>query len=246
MTSLNLFGNTSDRGPVTAVGMRGIAEAIQHGQIGNCLEKLVVSRNTSLGDAGVALIADALPAVPALVHLDISNTRCGDAGMIAIAAALGKAAAVGGRATAVGANLSELVLYGNDSVRGTSGWSALAGVLPVLRGLQRLDCNRCSGMRCEGASAIAAALPRCPALESLSLARCAIGDMGAGALAAAIGASMTARAGSAKLNLCEVDASWNRMGGEAIRAVLLAGAGAGLVVEQTPGGFTMSSATTCT
>ena len=74
MTSLNLFGNTSDRGPVTAVGMRGIAEAIQHGQIGNCLEKLVVSRNTSLGDAGVALIADALPAVPALVHLDISNT----------------------------------------------------------------------------------------------------------------------------------------------------------------------------
>ena len=228
--------------------MRGIAEAIQHGQIGNCLEKLVVSRNTSLGDAGVALIADALPAVPALVHLDISNTRCGDAGMIAIAAALGKPAAVGGRATAVGANLSELVLYGNDSVRGTSGWSALAGVLPVLRGLQRLDCNRCSGMRCEGASAIAAALPRCPALESLSLARCAIGDMGAGALAATIGASMTARAGSAKLNrLCEVDASWNRMGGgEAIRAVLLAGAGAGLVVEQTPGGFTMSSATTCT
>ena len=109
-----------------------------------------------------------------------------------------------------------------------------------------------------------AALPRCPALESLSLARCAIGDMGAGALAAAIGASMTARAGSAKLNLCEVDASWNRisMGGEAIRAVLrrgniacniapasrgnIAGAGAGLVVEQTPGGFTMSSATTCT
>ena len=73
--------------------------------------------------------------------------------------------------------------------------------------------------------------------------------MGAGALAAAIGASMTARAGSAKLNLlCEVDASWNSisMGGEAIRAVLLAGAGAGLVVEQTPGGFTMSSATTCT
>ena len=109
------------------------------------MQKLILSRNTALGDAGMRLLADALPATVALKHLDISNTGCGDAGLIAIATALGRTQAVD---AAVGANLTELILYGNDQAKGP-GWRALAEALPQLVNLRRLDCSRGAGMGCE-------------------------------------------------------------------------------------------------
>lgn len=220
-----------------------------------------MSRNTALGDGGMALLAEALPAAVALTHLDISNTGFGDPGLISIAKALGRkktkpaveqgtwklsaAAEVVGAtgptpspcitpAAAVGANLVELILYGNDKAR-WSGWSALAGALPHLR-LHRLDCSRCSGMGCDGAVAIAAVLPRCKALQCLSMARCAIGDRGGRELASAVIASADSEG---QQSLKSIDASWNRLTGECAKAIVNDGVVVGWAFEQTPGGFAM-------
>lgn len=222
-----------------------IADAIHCHQ--NQLQKIVISRNTALGDGGIALLADALSTTVALTHLDISNTGCGDAGMIAIAVALGRmqtgaekvkmAAATSSSdeipGACAGANLSELILCGNDAIRGSSSWSALARVLPQLYRLRRLDCSRCMGLRCDGADAIAAVLLKCIALESLSVARCAIGDRGGLSLAKAVATAES----RGKQWLASLDVSWNRLTGERVKDIVNAGAGVGWDVVQTPGGF---------
>ena len=135
---------------------------------------------------------------------------------------------------AVGANLVELILYGNDKAR-YSGWSALAGVLPHLR-LERLDCSRCSGMGCDGAGVIAAVLPKCKALQCLSMVRCAIGDRGGRALASALLVIASADS-QGQQSLKSIDASWNRLTGECAKAIVNECVTVGWDVEQMPGGF---------
>ena len=262
LTSINLFGNTSDTGPVTSVGFRRVADAIRCHHAGDRIQKLILSRNTALGDAGMLLLADALPATVALTHLDISNTGFSDAGLVAIATALGRTqtmdAAVGQPAcrlsdppvgvladsismscrpstVAVGANLTELILYGNAQAKGP-GWRALAEVLPQLVNLRRLDCRRCAGMGCDGAAAFAAVLPVCTALQCLLLARCSIGDRGGQVLAKAFTA-IASPENRQHQSLDSIDASWNRLTGECVKAIVNACARVGWSVEQTPGGF---------
>ncbi len=269
LASINLFGNSSDAGPVTEVGFKGIADAIRCRQAGDRLKKIVVSRNAALGDGGMALLADALPAAVALTHLDVSNTGFGDTGLIAIATALGRkqttqtseqstrklsvpsswpsapvevVAATNSTSipcitpvAVVGANLVELILYGNEKARG-QGWTSLADVLPQLSQLRRLDCSQCAGMGCDGADAIAAVLPRCKVLQCLLVARCTIGDRGGRALATAF-ATIAGADNGAQQAVKSIDASWNRLTGECAKAIVNTSAAVGWAVEQTPGGF---------
>lgn len=231
------------------------------------MRELVVSRNTSLGDAGVSLVASMLTgagAAATLTHLDISNTGCGDVGLTAIASAIGKrptgtfSAGSGGSAVM----LSELLLCGNAGVSGVKAWTALAAALPALPCLTHLDLDSCSGLGDDGLRPIASALPWCTGLKTLSLNRCAVGDDGATALAVSssrlpllviprhsltdcvwLQRGITAAEG---LQLQSLDAAWNVIGGQAVGLVLRAVADVPLPLQQerpqlkferAPGGF---------
>eukprot|EP01043_Picozoa_sp_COSAG02_P022744 COSAG02_NODE_1191_length_13977_cov_9.355239_2_plen_213_part_00 len=209
----------------------------------------------------MTLLADALPAAVALTHLDVSNTGFGDTGLIAIATALGRkqttptleqsirklsapvpvevvpatnSTSPSCIAPVVGANLVELILYGNEKAQG-QGWTSLAGTLPQLSRLRRLDCSRCAGMGCDGADAIAAVLPRCEVLQCLLVMRCAIGDRGGRALANAF--AMIVGPDGPQQSVKSIDASWNRLTGECAKAIVNSSAPVGWTFEQTPGGF---------
>lgn len=64
----------------------GIAAGMRCGFGMSGLRVLSLPRNIKLGDSGLATLAEVLPAT--LRHLDISETGCADAGMVVVAAAL--------------------------------------------------------------------------------------------------------------------------------------------------------------
>ena len=128
-----------------------------------------------LGDEGLALLADALP--PTLSHLNLSNTGCGDGGMVAIAAAMPAVV-----------SLTVLFCAANPAV-GEAGWVALGAALPRLPKLRELHLVDCTGMCDGGAATLAVALPRAVSLRDLDLTGCYIGDAGAAALAYVLGRS---------------------------------------------------------
>ena len=80
-TNLVLFNNA-----LTAVGAASLAPALRRPWGAGGLRTLNVRNNPSLGDAGVAALAKALP--PTLEELNVDDTDCGDDGLVALAAAL--------------------------------------------------------------------------------------------------------------------------------------------------------------
>ena len=162
-TELNLGLNE-----LKAAGAACLAPALRRPWGDSGLKKLRVDGNPSLGDAGVAALAKALPAT--LEHLKISMTGCGDDGLVALTAALPALT-----------RLRELFLfylcglYCRDNPAATArGWVALAGALPSAPALQKVDMTQNTGMGSEGVAALVAAVPECPQLRSVYVWDCGL------------------------------------------------------------------------
>jgi hypothetical protein len=161
---------------ITPAGVVPIAAAMQRGFAEDGLARLHIYNNPGLGDAGVVALAAALPST--LENLGLAEVGCGDAGMMALVAALPRLTALRGT------NLSR-----NHAV-GQAAWEAYAAMLPQLPCMRRLDVHSCSGMGDGGAFAIAAALEKCtldvPGV--LVIRDCRIGEEATAALQNAWGA----------------------------------------------------------
>ena len=81
LTEIDLSDNQ-----LTEAALAPITTALRRGFAGEGLRTLKIRGNPGLGDAGLTLLSGALP--PSLYKLDISNTACADAGILAITAAL--------------------------------------------------------------------------------------------------------------------------------------------------------------
>lgn len=143
--------------------LRGVAEL----QLGS----------NQLGDEGAGHFAAALAGMPALATLNLSHCHIGDAGLCALAAALGRGACP---------RLALLTMPENGGV-GDEGASALAGSLGALAALVELRLTK-ARLGDAAAAAIAAAIARghCGAMRKLWLYDNRIGDAGAASLAAAV------------------------------------------------------------
>eukprot|EP01045_Picozoa_sp_COSAG04_P011569 COSAG04_NODE_747_length_10615_cov_4.568372_9_plen_369_part_00 len=141
-TELDLRNND-----LTAAGVASLAPALRR-PWSDGLEDLDLCDNP-LGDAGVAGLAKALP--PTLETLTLSETGCGDDGLVALVAALSALT-----------RLETLVFKSNPATT-ARGWAALVGALPSLvrqgRGLDALALDNNPGMGSENAAALAAAIP---------------------------------------------------------------------------------------
>ena len=150
LKDMDLNGNQ-----LTVAGLAPIIAALRRGFAGDGLVRLDVQDNPGLGDAGVTLLAGALP--PELRKLNIGNMGCGDQGMVAIAAALPALS-----------HLAELYCDSNTAV-GQAGWAALGAALPQMSALTCLQIRDCGAMGDAGAAALAAGLPGAPVLRELYL-----------------------------------------------------------------------------
>ena len=150
LIDISLVGNQ-----LTVAGLAPVIAALRRGFAGEGLRSLDVGDNPKLGDAGVTLLAGALP--PELRRLGISNTGCRDEGMEAVAAA------------AALAHLTSLFCSGNPAV-GQVGWAALGAALPQMSSLTCLEI-RDAQMDDAGAAALAAGLPGAPVLQELYLSQ---------------------------------------------------------------------------
>ena len=150
LNDMDLNGNQ-----LTVPGLAPIIAALRRGFAGDGLVRLDVQDNPGLGDAGVTLLAGALP--PELRRLNIGNMGCGDQGMVAIAAALPALS-----------HLAELYCDSNTAV-GQAGWAALGAALPQMSALTCLQIRDCGAMGDAGAAALAAGLPGAPVLRELYL-----------------------------------------------------------------------------
>ena len=145
-------------------GVASLAPALRRPWGDGGLKKLWVNNNPSLGDAGVAALAKALP--PTLETLELGQTGCGDDGLVALVAALPALT-----------HLRNLFMNSNPAAT-ARGWVALAGALPSLPALWSLFVENSTGMGSEGAAALAAAVPNCARLHALYVTGCqlAAGD----------------------------------------------------------------------
>eukprot|EP01045_Picozoa_sp_COSAG04_P029626 COSAG04_NODE_4915_length_1827_cov_2.114583_2_plen_484_part_00 len=172
------------RNELTAAGVTSLAPALRC-PWGGGLKGLYFSprkgdeestRGNTLGDAGVAALAKALP--PTLEWLALEGTGCGDEGLVALAAALPALtrldsldfgrnplgdAGVAALAKALPPSLDELYLA--DTGCGDDGLVALAAALPALTQLTRLRCSSTPAATARGWVALASALPSALALE---------------------------------------------------------------------------------
>ena len=137
----------------------------------------------------MAVFAKAQP--PTLGMLYFGGTRCGDDGLVALAAALPALT-----------RLRVLDCNGNPDAT-ARGWVALAGALPSLPALETLDASSCPGMGSEGAAALAAAIPQCPRLKHVDVDGCRLDERAKAALRAA--AARVPRSAERPLGLAIVD-----------------------------------------
>eukprot|EP01045_Picozoa_sp_COSAG04_P003683 COSAG04_NODE_152_length_22459_cov_12.374597_7_plen_314_part_00 len=158
---------------LTAAGVASLAPALRRPWGAAGLRSLDVRGNRDLGDAGVVALAKAL-LPPALVTLVISETGCGDDGLVALAAAFPTLT-----------NFQRLRCRENPD-GGARGWVALAAALPGLpAGAVEFTADGCTGMGSEGAAALVAAIPQCPRLRWLWLNSCGLDEQAKAALRAA-------------------------------------------------------------
>eukprot|EP01045_Picozoa_sp_COSAG04_P003696 COSAG04_NODE_152_length_22459_cov_12.374597_20_plen_302_part_00 len=156
---------------LTAAGAASLVPALGRPWGAGGLMELHVRSNGSLGDAGVAALAKALP--PTLEELEMGETGCGDDGLAALAAALPALT-----------RFTALYCYSNPAAGGR-GWAALGGALPSLPALGVLSASGCTGMASEGAAALAAAIPQCPRLQNVFINGCGLDEQAKAALRAA-------------------------------------------------------------
>ena len=139
---------------LTATGVDLLAPVLARSWAECGLLEIKVSFNPTLGETGVAALARALPKIAhSLQKLFFSVTGCGDDGLEAMAATLPTLA-----------KLTLLSCGGNEMI-GPRGCRLLAAALPPTLEELYVDENR--GMLAEGATALAAAVPRCPRLRLL-------------------------------------------------------------------------------
>ena len=106
-------------------------------------------------------MAKALP--PSLEKLQLTDTGCGDGGLVALAAAFPSLVHL------------QLLYCGSTPAATSRGWVALAGALPSLPVLEELNAKEMhyhrvnTGMGPEGAAALALALPQCPVLRHVTV-----------------------------------------------------------------------------
>ena len=166
-------------GALTAMGLEPIAAALCKLGVAADLD-LDLGMNSGLGDAGAALLAK----VAKHCHvrcLNLDGTGCGDAGIQAMAGAF-----QGG--------LVLLSMAGCPQIA-EAGWAALGARLPSLTSLGKLQLNRCTGLCPAGVTALMQGLAEAPAVHTLELDHCELGDAGAVAMAGA--ARRWPRSGSA-------------------------------------------------
>ena len=133
--------------------------------------------SNQLGDEGAAHFARALAGMPALAALNLSHCHIGDAGLCAVAAALGCGACP---------RLALLTMPENGEV-GDEGAAALARSLGALTVLAELRLTKARlGDAAAAAFATSIAHGHCGALRKLWLYDNCIGDAGATSLAAAV------------------------------------------------------------
>eukprot|EP01045_Picozoa_sp_COSAG04_P007886 COSAG04_NODE_423_length_14604_cov_8.047777_3_plen_310_part_00 len=160
-----------DSNELTVAGVTSLAPALRRPWGAAGLRVLNVKNNPSLGDAGVAALAKALP--PTLRRLLIGSTGCGDDGLVALAAAL------------PASTHFQMLGCNRNPAACARGWAALAGALPSLPALKTLGADGCTGMGSEGAAALAAAMPQCPRLQTLWVVNCGANEQAKAALRAA-------------------------------------------------------------
>lgn len=130
-----------------------------------------------LGDAGVAALAQALPAT--IRSLTIEHVRVGNAGVEALAPAL------------VRTGIRRLSLRDNAEVH-EAGWAALGVALPQLAELAELDVSRCPGMSvaaltaCLAAHGNPAVTGKAAALKELHMYSCRLDQQAIQRLAAVL------------------------------------------------------------
>eukprot|EP01043_Picozoa_sp_COSAG02_P037168 COSAG02_NODE_2770_length_8061_cov_7.055639_11_plen_344_part_00 len=146
-SSLALTDIYLDGCEMTARGFSSVAAAMRRGFAGEGLTRLHLYNNLDLGDTGMITLSQFLP--PMLMHLGLSNTGCGDAGLLALAAALPRLT-----------QLREMNLSNNDAVK-QAAWEAFARVLPRLSSIRHLNVNNSAGMGDGGVLSFCAALEKC-------------------------------------------------------------------------------------
>lgn len=163
LTKINLYACAT-----TASGIAPVADAFcNRGFKAPGLQDLVLNANIHLRDDGLAILAQALPST--LINFSMASTGCGNKGMSAVAAALGRIS-----------SLETLDCGGNSGI-GALGWGALAAALPQMFALWSLYAGACE-MDDSGVAALASGLPHAQALKSLYLGHNNIANAGARSL----------------------------------------------------------------
>ena len=151
--SIHLFKNF-----LTSEGLEPVMRAIRQR---GCPRLTYLSvRHNPLGDAGISMLAAALP--PSIRELYVGRTDCGDAGMIDLAAALPST------------ELEELHCVDLPLV-GRAGWGALGKTLPQLPCLKLLNLTMNPGVSPLSCT-VAATLPQAVRFERLLLDDCNVED----------------------------------------------------------------------
>ena len=140
---------------LTAAGMRSIAEGMGRGRLPN-LRTVYVSQNRTLGDGGVAALAEALADYDSLGHLTFAGCGVGDVGFAAVAAQLPR-----------WRNLRALFAYGNPGPSDAL-VRALATALPSLPYAREIRLHR-SGLGGAAAAELQAATAAAGRPERLHL-----------------------------------------------------------------------------
>ncbi len=146
-TPLALTDMYLDGCEITGTGLSSVAAAMCQGFAGEGLTRLHLYNNPDIGDSGMITLSQSLP--PTLVHLGLSNTGCGDDGLLAMVDALPGLT-----------QLRELNLANNKAAK-QDAWKAFAGVLPQLSTIRHLNVNNSSGMGDGGVLSFCAALEKC-------------------------------------------------------------------------------------
>ena len=224
-TTLKILDIGCDRG-ITVNGAKSLGRALS---LNSSLEQLNISR-TSIGDEGVAHIANALQKNTTIKLLDVT-------GCIGMSC---KGAQSLGRALSVNSSLEKLHISSCTSI-GDEGVADIAYALQTNTTMKVVDVSNC-GMSCKGAKSLARALDANSSLEELKLSDTSIGDEGVAHIADALqtnttikrlnvsncgisceGAKSLARALAANSSfLEELDISFNYIGDDGIAHIAIA------------------------